>query len=195
MMKEQIRTILKNYLNEIVTSIPISSLKSSQCKKFYDRLKQEFPQTPEYILKEFTTNVLCGDKEVFNDVMNQFFGDPIPFLGKMIYNYLKGPWKLQIIQVNPEDFSENTINAFIEREFGDVDAYMVHNDKERMDTQRQLATSTGKNEPIIVIKHKNGKYEVVEGWHRTMSTLKLGNNGDDLKNWGKVKIRAFVLEK
>jgi hypothetical protein len=194
-MKEQIRTILKNYLNEIVTSIPISSLKSSQCKKFYDRLKQEFPQTPEYILKEFTTNVLCGDKEVFNDVMNQFFGDPIPFLGKMIYNYLKGPWKLQIIQVNPEDFSENTINAFIEREFGDVDAYMVHNDKERMDTQRQLATSTGKNEPIIVIKHKNGKYEVVEGWHRTMSTLKLGNNGDDLKNWGKVKIRAFVLEK
>jgi hypothetical protein len=194
-MKEQIRNILKEYLNEIVTSIPISSQKSSQCKKFYDRLKKEFPQTPEYILKEFTINVLCGDKEVFNDVMNQFFGDPIPFLGKMIYDYLKGPWKLQIIQVNPEDFTENTINAFIEREFGDVDAYLVHNDKERMDIQRKLATSTGKNEPIIVIKHKNGKYEMVEGWHRTMSALKLGDNGEDLKNWDKVKIRAFVLEK
>lgn len=181
-------------LLEDIQSIPLSKPKSSQCKKFYDRLKQEFPQTPEYILKEFTTNVLCGDKKVFNDVMNQFFGDPIPFLGKMIYNYLKGPWKLQIIQVNPEDFSENTINAFIEREFGDVDAYMVHNDKERMDTQRQLATSTGKNEPIIVIKHKNGKYEVVEGWHRTMSTLKLGDNGEDLKNWDKIKLRAFVSE-
>lgn len=195
MMKEQIRTILKKYLSEIVTSIPISSPKSFQCKKFYDRLKREFPQTPEYILKEFTTNVLCGNKEVFDVVMNQFFGDPIPFLGKMIYDYLKGPWKLRIIQVNPEDFTENTINAFIEREFGDVDAYMVLNDKERMEIQRELATSTGKNEPIIVIKHENGKYELVEGWHRTMSSLKLGDNGEDLKNWDKIKIRAFVLEK
>ena len=194
-MKETIRHILKEYLNEIVTSIPISGQKSSQCKKFYDRLKKEFPQTPEYILKEFTTNVLCGDKEVFNNVMNQFFGNPIPFLGKMIYDYLKGPWKLKIIQVNPEDFTENTINAFIEREFGDVDAYFVHKDKERMDIQRKLATSTGKNEPIIVIKHRNGKYEMVEGWHRTMSALKLGDNGEDLKNWDKVKLRAFVLEK
>jgi hypothetical protein len=195
MMKKQIRHILKEYLNEIVTSIPISSQNSSRCKKFYDTLKKEFPQTPEYILKEFTTNVLCGDKESYRTVMGQYHGNPIPFLGKMIYDYLKGPWKLQIIQVNPEDFTENVINAFIEREFGDVDAYLVHNDKKRMDIQRKLATSTGKNEPIIVIKHKNGKYELVEGWHRTMSALKLGDNGEDLKNWDKVKIRAFVLEK
>jgi hypothetical protein len=36
---------------------------------------------------------------------------------------------------------------------------------------------------------------MVEGWHRTMSALKLGDNGEDLKNWDKVKLRAFVLEK
>jgi hypothetical protein len=112
----------------------------------------------------------------------------------MIYDYLNGDWKLRIIEVNPEDFTENTINAFIERNFGDIDAYMVKNDKERMDVQRKLATPTGKNEPIIVIKHKDGKYEMVEGWHRVMSTLKLGDNGEDLKNWDKVKLRAFVSE-
>lgn len=194
-MKEQIRTILKNYLTEIVSSIPISGTKSSQCEKFYNRLKKEFPETPEYILREFTNNTLCGDKESFKTIMNQFYGDPIPFIGKMTYNYLKGPWKLQIIQVNPEDFTENTINAFIEREFGDIDAYMVVNDKERMEIQRKLATSTGKNEPIIVIKDENGKYELIEGWHRTMSALKLGDNGEDLKNWEKVKLRAFILDK
>ena len=194
-MKEQIRTILKNYLTEIVSSIPISGTKSSQCEKFYNRLKKEFSETPEYILREFTNNTLCGDKESFKTIMNQFYGDPIPFIGKMTYNYLKGPWKLQIIQVNPEDFTENTINAFIEREFGDIDAYMVVNDKERMEIQRKLATSTGKNEPIIVIKDENGKYELIEGWHRTMSALKLGDNGEDLKNWEKVKLRAFILDK
>jgi hypothetical protein len=181
-------------LLEDVQSIPLYKPTSSVCKSFYNRFRKEFPNTPEYILKEFVINVLCGDDESFKTIMGQYHGDPIPFLGKMIYDYLNGDWKLRIIEVNPEDFTENTINAFIERNFGDVDAYMVKNDKERMDVQRKLATPTGKNEPIIVIKHKDGKYEMVEGWHRVMSTLKLGDNGEDLKNWDKVKLRAFVSE-
>jgi hypothetical protein len=57
--------------------------------------------------------------------MKQYYGDPIPFLGKMIYDYLNGDWKLRIIEVNPEDFTDNTVNAFLERNFGDIDAYMV----------------------------------------------------------------------
>jgi len=164
------------------------------CKSFYNRFRKEFPNTPEYILKEFVINVLCGDNKSFKTIMGQYHGDPIPFLGKKIYDYLNGNWKLKVIEVNPEDFTDNTVNAFLERNFGEIDAYMVQNDKERMDTQRKLATPTGKNEPIIVIKHKDGKYEMVEGWHRVMSTLKLGDNGEDLKNWDKVKLRAFVSE-
>ena len=181
-------------LLEDVQSIPLYKPTSSVCKSFYNRFKKEFPNTPEYILKEFVTNVLCGDDESFKTIMGQYHGDPIPFLGRKIYDYLNGNWKLKVIEVNPEDFTDNTVNAFLERNFGEVDAYMVQNDKERMDVQRKLATPTGKNEPIIVIKHKDGKYEMVEGWHRVMSTLKLGDNGEDLKNWDKVKLRAFVSE-
>jgi hypothetical protein len=181
-------------LLEDVQSIPLYKPTSSVCKSFYNRFRKEFPNTPEYILKEFVTNVLCGDDESFRTIMGQYHGDPIPFLGKKIYDYLNGDWKLKVIEVNPEDFTDNTVNAFLERNFGEVDAYMVQNDKERMDVQRKLATPTGKNEPIIVIKHKDGKYEMVEGWHRVMSTLKLGDNGEDLKNWDKVKLRAFVSE-
>jgi hypothetical protein len=181
-------------LLEDIQSIPLYKPTSSVCKSFYNRFRKEFPNTPEYILKEFVTNVLCGDDESFRTIMGQYHGDPIPFLGKKIYDYLNGDWKLKVIEVNPEDFTDNTVNAFLERNFGEVDAYMVQNDKERMDVQRKLATPTGKNEPIIVIKHKDGKYEMVEGWHRVMSTLKLGDNGEDLKNWDKVKLRAFVSE-
>jgi hypothetical protein len=181
-------------LLEDVQSIPLYKPTSSVCKSFYNRFKKEFPNTPEYILKEFVINVLCGDDESFKTIMGQYHGDPIPFLSKKIYDYLNGNWKLKVIEVNPEDFTDNTVNAFLERNFGEVDAYMVQNDKERMDVQRKLATPTGKNEPIIVIKHKDGKYEMVEGWHRVMSTLKLGDNGEDLKNWDKVKLRAFVSE-
>lgn len=182
-------------LLEDIQSIPLNKPKSSVCKSFYNRLKKEFPNTPEYILNEFVVNVLCGNKESFRTIMSQYHGDPIPFLSKMIYNYLGSDWKLKIIEVNPEDFTDNTINAFLERNFGEIDAYMVPNDKERMEIQRKLATPTGKNEPIIVIKDKDGKYEMVEGWHRVMSALKLGDNGEDLKNWDKVKLRAFVSEK
>ena len=181
-------------LLEDIQSIPLFKPTSSVCKSFYNRFRKEFPNTPEYILKEFVTNVLCGDDESFKTIMGQYHGDPIPFLGRKIYDYLNGNWKLKVIEVNPEDFTDNTVNAFLERNFGEVDAYMVQNDKERMDVQRKLATPTGKNEPIIVIKHKDGKYEMVEGWHRVMSTLKLGDNGEDLKNWDKVKLRAFVSE-
>jgi len=182
-------------LLEDIQSIPLSNPTSSVCKSFYNRFKKEFPNTPEYILKEFVTNVICGNEESYKTVMGQYRGDPIPFLGKKIYEYLKGPWKLRIINVNPEDFVENNINAFIEREFGEVDAYFVKDDKERMETQKELAISTGKNEPIIVLKDNQGKYEIVEGWHRTMSILKLGDNGEDFKNWNKVKLRVFVSEK
>lgn len=182
-------------LLEDIQSIPLNKPKSSVCKSFYNRLKKEFPNTPEYVLNEFVVNVLCGDKESFRTIMSQYHGDPIPFLSKMIYNYLGSDWKLKVIEVNPEDFTDNTVNAFIERNFGEIDAYMVPNDKERMEIQRKLASPTGKNEPIIVIKHKDGKYEMVEGWHRVMSALKLGDNGEDLKNWDKVKLRAFVSEK
>jgi hypothetical protein len=28
-----------------------------------------------------------------------------------------------------------------------------------------------------------------------MSALKLGDNGEDLKNWDEIKLRAFVLKK
>ena len=66
-------------LLEDIQSIPLSKPKSSVCKSFNNRLKKEFPNTPEYILTEFVTNVLCGDKESFDTIMKQYYGDPIPF--------------------------------------------------------------------------------------------------------------------
>lgn len=76
---------------------------------------------------------------------------------------------------------------------GGVDAYMVPDDEERMITQKKMVKGDGKNQPIIVIyDDKTKKYQLIEGWHRTMNLLKMGDNGEDLKNWKKVKIRAYV---
>ena len=102
--------------------------------------------------------------------------------------------KLKILNVNPMDFTDETIDWMIEREFGYSIEHNIPKDKDRTEFQRKIARADGRNEPIVVIKTKDGKYELIEGWHRTMSILKLGDNGEDLKNWDKVKIRAFVSE-
>lgn len=187
-MKNLIRKILKE-------DIPIYK-ENNPYKRMYDKLRTYYNSTPEYVLKDiFYNNLLPNSME---DIKKNYYGDPILFLSRFDGGYwdrfLKGSWKLEILNVNPEDFDESTINAFLEREFGNVDAYLVPKDEERMSTQKQLAKSTGTNEPIIVLKNPNGKYELIEGWHRTMSILLLGDNGEDLKNWDKVKIRAFVKD-
>lgn len=194
-MKNIIKKILReSFLHE---SIPIyKEYEPSSDKKLYDRLKKYYSTTPEYVLKDIFYNNLVPN--AMEDINKNYYGDPVLFLARFDGGYwdrfLRGPWNLEILNVNPEDFDDSTVNAFLERDFGNVDAYLVPKDEERTSTQRRLAKSTGMNEPVIVERKPNGKYELIEGWHRTMSILLLGNNGEDLKNWDKVKIRAFVRD-
>jgi hypothetical protein len=187
-MKELIKKILKE-------GIPIYK-ETNPYKNMYDKLRRYYSSTPEYVLKDiFNNNLLPNSME---DIKKNYYGDPILYLSRFDGGYwdrfLKGPWKLEVLSVNPEDFDDNTVNAFLERDFGNIDSYLVPNDEERMKTQKRLAKSSGMNEPIIVVRNPKGKYELIEGWHRTMSILLLGDNGEDLKNWDKVKIRAFVKD-
>lgn len=180
-------------LNEDVKSIPIYK-EQNPYKKIYANLKKSFKNTPEYVLKDFYINQILGNKDVLNNIINNLNGNPIPTINNWYYNYLNGPWELKIIKVNPEDFDDNTINGFLDRDFGNENTYQVKGDEERTQLQRTLASKDATNEPIIVIyDNKSKKYRLIEGWHRTMSILLLGDNGEDLKNWEKVKIRAFVL--
>lgn len=186
---------MKNLIKKILKEdIPIYK-ETNPYKTIYEKLRKYYISTPEYVLKEMFQKIFLDDKKIFKLILKNYYGNPIPYLTRenTYWDYfLKGPWELKILTVNPEDFDETTINAFLERDFGNIDAYLVPNDEERMNIQKKLAKSKGMNEPIIVIQKPNGKYELVEGWHRTMSILLLGNNGEDLKNWDKVKIRAFV---
>ena len=48
----------------------------------------------------------------------------------------------------------------------------VDKDTERHETQKDLLQSKGvSEEPIILFKTKDGKYELGEGWHRTTQTF------------------------
>lgn len=171
-------------LSEVVNSIPTHNI-DKVTNQVFNYIRKSYPNLPEYIINDFLSDKDFRGKSELEILF--FLKEEIPY-------YFKNDFKLKIIEVNPEDFTEETIRAFIDRDFGNIDTYLVPKDKERMDYQRKIATSKGMNEPVIIIRHKNGKYELIEGWHRTMSILKLGDNGEDLKNWDRVKIRAFVSE-
>ena len=160
-------------------------------KKMYERLRKAYPMTPEYVLKDYFFNNIVGN---YDYIKKEHYGDPLLVTRGSWDSYLKGPWSLEVLTVNPEDFDDNTVDAFIRRDFGNEEMFTVDNDLKRTKIQRRLAKPTGMNEPVIVELKPNGKYELVEGWHRTMSILLLGDNGEDLKNWDKVKIRAFVRD-
>ena len=52
---------------------------------------------------------------------------------------------------------------------------------------------SGSNEAVTIIE-KNGKYILWEGFHRTMSILALGDNGNDPTKWNNIKIKAWVVK-
>jgi len=183
-----LRDIIKKILRE--GSIPIYKVQNPY-KKIYQNLRKGFPQTPEYVLRDFFDNHIHEEKTI-KTLIRDYYSDPVPFIRGYWKWYLEGPWKLQVLNLNPNDFNDKSIDAFIERDFGNINSYMVPNDFERMEIQRGLMKGDGTNEPVILVKNKDGKYELIEGWHRTMSLLKLGDNGEDLINWDPVKIRAFV---
>jgi hypothetical protein len=204
-MKKLIRKILKEDLTQwgvsdatkdeykmspLKEDIPIYK-EANPHKKVFNNLKRSFPNTPDYILQDFFRAKFINSPKNLSMVLKQYNGDPLPSMGNYWHKFLNGPWKLEILNVNPEDFSETTIKAFLERDFGNINAYLVPNDEERTMKQREVVKINAMNEPIIVVK-KDKKYELIEGWHRTMAALLLGDNGEDLKNWDKVKIRAFI---
>ena len=200
-------------LEEEVTSIPIYK-DNNPHKRIYEKMRREFPDTPEYVLQDYYRNIILmrapGHRPAMKDILNTYNGDPIPYIkgdgNGWWYNYLKGPWKLQVLNVNPMDFDGRTVRAFEQRDFGNINAYNVPKDEERMNTQMSMRRDDGMNEPVIILQNPDGTYQLVEGWHRTMSILKMGDkpmedyddelwdeeSPTELKDWDKVKLRAFV---
>lgn len=159
----------------------------------YVNFSNRFPNTPEYVKEEIFRSLIDSKPDVVAEIKTRYHGDPIMAIGKKYIDILNSNWKIEVVCVNPDDFNDSTLQAFEEREFGDKNSYQVEDDKIRTEYQRKIAKTDGTNEPVILLKTPTG-YEVLEGWHRTMAILRLGDNGEDYKNWNKVKIKAWISD-
>lgn len=120
----------------------------------------------------------------------------------------KGNWKLELVDLHPSQFTQDTINAFLSHQFGSSPSLSkgVKNHDERMKTQAALAGERGEeNEPIIMVR-EGDKFKMQEGWHRLYSYLtkfsappqeleKIHSGQShtvDFNVWRPIKIRAYI---
>jgi hypothetical protein len=116
-----------------------------------------------------------------------------------------------IINVSPLDFNEKCLGIMMQRLFGYLADERIRDDDNRSKKQREKMSDEGQ-EPIIVIKGQDNKYDLLEGWHRAMANLvfdgddnngapphhivmlKAGNGvpNHELGHWKKVPLKAYV---
>lgn len=70
-----------------------------------------------------------------------------------------------------------------ERQFGNVNPYEVGQDEERNKKQKELLMQRGPSNELIIMILSDGKYELLEGWHRTMQALQLYPQGYTQQAW------------
>jgi hypothetical protein len=161
-------------------------------KSIYKQMRPMFDNTPEYVFRELFYANKGFFKSTFISMLNA--GEDIDDIEDTFLEWIELKWSKKIINVNIKDFTRNTQNEMKSRGMGSVHLSDVPSDSERTDIQKNIAKSIpqGKNEPVILIKSKSG-YELIEGWHRTMSILSLGSDGSsNYDKWSKVKLNAWI---
>ena len=174
--------LLKNILTELTSD------------ETYGILLGVFDNMPEYVFNDF----VMSDKGFFQKELKKILRknpdadeEDIAF---QFRDWVDIKWKLDVRNVTLSDFSKRTRSMIIKRKFGDANPGKVPDEEKRVKLQRKLAKELkpGKNEPVIVLDRGN-ELKLVEGWHRTMAILGLGNNGeDDPLNWDEVELRMWI---
>ena len=174
--------LLKNILNEISSN------------KSYEILSGVFYDTPEYVFDDF----IMSDKGFFQKELEKILrNDPDADEDDIAYQFsdwVNLTWKLKVLTLNASDFTKENQKTMKQRKFGNANPGNVPDDEERTEFQRKLAKKLkpGTNEPVIML-NKGKEFRLLEGWHRTMAILSLGNNGEkDPTNWNKIKIKAWI---
>ena len=127
-------------------------------------LKTNLPNVPDYVLKDFFYQML---KDASKKEMHE-----------ALENYSHYKWVLKKdFPISLDIFDESTIKRLKERKGGSENPYQVPRDEERHEKQKELIAQKGlPTEPIILIQDGD-KFELVEGWHRTIQLLNLFPKG------------------
>ena len=128
---------------------------------------------PEYVVKEVVYNAIkSGDSlEDIKNFIKEDFG----------YETLEEiRWELKNVPINIDSFDDFTQDRLNKRLSGPEWAEQagMPRDAERLDIQKKFAQETGapSKEPVIMMEMADGRYQLLEGWHRTLTYLSSWDN-------------------
>ena len=157
-------------------------------------LSNVFHNMPPYVFKDF----VMSPNGFFQTELNKILkNEPTADEDDIAYEFedwVNIKWKLKVLELSPRNFTKENLKTMMQRKFGDANPNKVPDDEKRIEYQRKLAKKLkpGTNEPVILL-NKGNEYRLLEGWHRTMAILSLGNNGETNPiDWNKIKIKAWI---
>ena len=158
--------LMRDYGKQNPNIYNIGMLNESR-NSWYNFLKKKLPKVPEYVLKDWIYTKI-NDYEDYQSFINWLDEWQIVDLE---WEYKKDfPMTMDI-------FSEKTQKELKERINGLIKS-TVDRDEERHKNQKELLKSRGiSKEPITLFKYKDGKYDLGEGWHRTVQNFKMYPEG------------------
>ena len=135
--------------------------------------KQQFPNWPEYVLNDF---IYKGIKTIPPNEIEEY-------IQSIKKEYPVKQWKLENLKITPDIFDSETQRRLKLRQGGSANPFGVPKDAERHSIQAAMIQKQGvSKEPIILIK-QGSKYELLEGWHRTIQHLKVFPDGYNGPAW------------
>ena len=129
--------------------------------------QQQMPNVPGYVIQDFIYKNYKDNPKEANEAItwaNQF------------------QWKQQMLNVTMAGWDLETQRRIKERAGGSKNPFSIPNDEERHAKQQQLLSQGPSKEPIIAAV-KDGKYELIEGWHRTIQSMATWPNGYKQTAW------------
>ncbi len=133
-------------------------------------MRSKLPNFPDYVLNDWIKENYAN-KEEFDQALVDSLSWPSGSLNKI--RWTQEP---QLLDFNMDMIDKNTLLLFGKRQEGEVNPFNIPKDSERHQTQADLIKGKNPNdiivrEPVILFRHGK-KYELIEGWHRTVQAFK-----------------------
>jgi len=140
-------------------------LRGSQFQYF----QKLFPNMPAYVLRDL----------IFKNYRNLQNPAEVQEIVQMWGSYT---WKPQNLTITLNVFEPKTRKKLEARMRGEDIGFQIPKDVERHEIQQKLLTAGPSQEPIIVLATPQG-YDLIEGWHRTIQSLKKWTGGYKQSAW------------
>jgi len=131
--------------------------------------QKQMPNVPEYLVRDFVYSAFKDDPN------NPDVAERITWLNER-------RWKQQTLTVTMDIWDDQTQRLLQSRVSGTKLPFEIPRDSERHEIQQKLISQGPSQEPIMVLA-RGGQYELVEGWHRTIQSMKKWPEGYNQIAW------------